>query len=154
MNSAFAELEAEAAAWFDREGVPEAARHITRKASLRYKHQGFELDIDWPDGPVSAETVAAAIDGFHDLHEQLYTFAQQDTPVEIVTLHVAAVGTLLQPSLSSCPRAAHLRMPRLIATWSTSTAVPGPCRSMTARNCPPTSSSRARHSLSNSIRQP
>ena len=103
MNSAFAELEAEAAAWFDREGVPEAARHITRKASLRYKHQGFELDIDWPDGPVSAETVAAAIDGFHDLHEQLYTFAQRDTPVEIVTLHVAAVGTLLQPSLSELP---------------------------------------------------
>ena len=103
MNSAFAELEAEAAAWFDREGVPEAARHITRKASLRYKHQGFELDIGWPDGPVSAETVAAAIDGFHDLHEQLYTFAQRDTPVEIVTLHVAAVGTLLQPSLSELP---------------------------------------------------
>ena len=103
MNSAFAELEAEAAAWFGREGVPEAARHITRKASLRYKHQGFELDIDWPDGPVSAETVAAAIDGFHDLHEQLYTFAQRDTPVEIVTLHVAAVGTLLQPSLSELP---------------------------------------------------
>ena len=103
MNSAFAELEAEAAAWFDREGVPEAARHITRKASLRYKHQGFELDIDWPDGPVSAETVAAAIDSFHDLHEQLYTFAQRDTPVEIVTLHVAAVGTLLQPSLSELP---------------------------------------------------
>ena len=103
MNSAYAELEAEAAAWFDREGVLEAARHITRKASLRYKHQGFELDIDWPDGPVSAETVAAAIDGFHDLHEQLYTFAQRDTPVEIVTLHVAAVGTLLQPSLSELP---------------------------------------------------
>ena len=103
INSAFAELEVEAAAWFDREGVPEAARHITRKASLRYKHQGFELDIDWPDGPVSAETVVAAIDGFHNLHEQLYTFAQRDTPVEIVTLHVAAVGTLLQPSLSELP---------------------------------------------------
>lgn len=100
MDAAFAELEAEATAWFDREGVPESARHITRKASLRYKHQGFELDIDWPAGPVSADTVAAAIEGFHDLHEQLYTFAQRDTPVEIVTLHVAAVGTLLQPSLS------------------------------------------------------
>ena len=103
INSAFADLEAEAAAWFDREGVPEAARHITRKASLRYKHQGFELDIDWPDGSVSEDTVAAAIDGFHDLHEQLYTFAQRDTPVEVVTLHVSAVGTLLQPKLSELP---------------------------------------------------
>ena len=99
MNEAFLELEMEAAAWFDREGVAEGARGTTRKASLRYKHQGFELDVDWPDGDVTGETVTSAIDAFHDLHEQLYTFSQHDTPVEIVTLHVAAVGTLLQPSL-------------------------------------------------------
>ena len=42
-----------------------------------------------------AETVAS----FHRLHEQLYTFAQEDTPVEIVTLRVNAVGRLPRPSL-------------------------------------------------------
>src|SRR5215210_149142 len=39
----FAELEAEAMAWFEAERVPEPARRIRRQASLRYQHQGFEL---------------------------------------------------------------------------------------------------------------
>ena len=66
-------------------------------ASLAGPGSSIELDV------TDDTAVAAAIDGFHDLHEQLYTFAQRDTPVEIVTLHVAAVSTLLQPSLSELP---------------------------------------------------
>jgi len=100
MANAFAQLEGEAEAWFERESVPASARQITRKASLRYKHQGFELDVEWPGDAVTPETTARALEGFHDLHEQLYTFAQRDTPIEIVTLHVSAVGTLLQPRLT------------------------------------------------------
>ncbi|MEC8372528.1 MAG: hypothetical protein VXZ99_17155, partial [Pseudomonadota bacterium] len=103
METAFRELEAEAANWFEREGVPQAARQLTRKASLRYKHQGFELDVDWTGDAVTAETTALTLDAFHTLHERLYTFAQKDTPIEIVTLHVAAVGELLRPKLSALP---------------------------------------------------
>ena len=43
---------------------------------------------------------AAAIERFHAENERLYTFAQRDTPVEIVTLEVAALGTLPGPSLT------------------------------------------------------
>lgn len=100
MEAAFAELEAEAMAWFEREGVPSAARQLKRNASLRYKHQGFELDVEWQGDKVTPEATARTLDGFHDLHEQLYTFAQRDTPIEIVTLHVTATGSLLQPKLS------------------------------------------------------
>jgi N-methylhydantoinase A len=100
MANAFAELESEAEAWFERESVPASARQITRKAGLRYKYQGFELDVEWPGDAVTPETTVRALEGFHDLHEQLYTFAQRDTPIEIVTLHVSAVGTLLQPHLT------------------------------------------------------
>jgi len=100
MANAYTALEAEAVAWFSREGVPDSARQLTRKASLRYKHQGFELDVDWAGEDVTPEATAKTLESFHDLHEQLYTFAQRDTPVEIVTLHVTAVGTLLQPRLS------------------------------------------------------
>ena len=103
METAFRELEAEAENWFEREGVPQAARQLTRKASLRYKHQGFELDVDWTGDAVTADTTALTLDAFHTLHERLYTFAQKDTPIEIVTLHVAAVGELLQPKLSALP---------------------------------------------------
>ncbi len=95
----YAALEAEATAWFDRERVPPSARQLIRRASLRYRHQGFELDVPWAGDGISADTTRHTLDAFHALHEQLYTFAQRDTPVEIVTLQVSAVGQLPQPHL-------------------------------------------------------
>lgn len=99
----YAELETEAKAWFERERVPPSAQQLTRHASLRYRHQGFELDVPWGGNDVSTSTIEATLEAFHALHEQLYTFAQRDTPVEIVTLHVAAVGRLPQPRLTERP---------------------------------------------------
>ncbi len=88
----FADLERQAREWLDAEAVPEATSRLSRWASVRYQNQGFELDVPWT-GPEA--TVAA----FHRLHEQRYTFAQEDTPVEIVTLRVDARGVFPAPAL-------------------------------------------------------
>jgi N-methylhydantoinase A len=101
----FAELEAQARAWLDAEGVAEAARGLTRHASLRYRHQGFELFVPWAAGEVSEPSARATVAAFHRLHERLYTFAQEDTPVEIVTLRVDAVGTFPPPAARELPPA-------------------------------------------------
>ena len=98
MESVLADLEAQAVAWFEREGLPPAGRVMERLASMRYQGQGFELTVPWR-GAVDAASTKAAIDRFHALHRKLYTFAQEDTPVEIVTLRVTAVGRLSQPEL-------------------------------------------------------
>ncbi len=95
----FGELEAEAAAWLEREDAPRDGRVIERQASMRYVHQGFELTAPWPAGPVDAAALREALAGFHRLHERLYTFASEDTPVEIVTLRVSAIGRLPPPAL-------------------------------------------------------
>ena len=92
----FADLEQRALAWLKAEAVPHDARRLTRWASVRYQNQGFELDVPWT-GPEA--TIAA----FHRLHEQRYTFAQDDTPVEIVTLRVDARGVFPQPLLRELP---------------------------------------------------
>ncbi|MGE3917994.1 MAG: hypothetical protein AB7F78_20050 [Hyphomicrobiaceae bacterium] len=96
VESIFEELEQQGREWLDAEAVPEAARRLTRWASVRYQNQGFELDVPWA-GP--DRTVAA----FHRLHEQRYTFSQQDTPVEIVTLRVEASGAFPEPTLAALP---------------------------------------------------
>ena len=43
--ASYAALEAEALAWLDAEGVPAKARRLSRQASMRYRHQGFELAV-------------------------------------------------------------------------------------------------------------
>jgi N-methylhydantoinase A len=95
----FAEMERDAAAWLDREGTPPAGRDIARQASLRYIQQGFELTVPWPGHETSEGSLAQCLANFHRLHERLYTFAQEDTPAEIVTLRVTAIGRLPNPSL-------------------------------------------------------
>jgi N-methylhydantoinase A len=99
----FAELEAEALAWLDAERVPESARRIRHQASLRYRHQGFELFVPWDSPGVTEAGLAATVAAFHQMHERLYTFSQEDTPVEVVTLSVAAEGVFPPPQLQELP---------------------------------------------------
>ena len=101
VSSAFDELQQEAVAWLDEEEVPDHSRSIEWEVAMRYKHQGFELNVPWTDRRVDADALARVTEGFHHLHEQLYSFSQEDTPVEIVTLRVTATGTL--PPLKSVP---------------------------------------------------
>jgi N-methylhydantoinase A len=94
MRSAFAKMTTQGESWLASEGVPEAGRNIAWQASLRYEHQGFEVTVPWIEREVNAQSVAATIEAFHERHQELYTFAQRDTPVEIVTLRVTATGSL------------------------------------------------------------
>jgi N-methylhydantoinase A len=100
MAAAFAGLQRDAGHWFDREKVPAAACRTVWSASLRYEHQGFELTVDWPGTVVDETAVRETVRRFHELHRTTYTFAQEDTPVEIVTLRVDARGSLPQPRLT------------------------------------------------------
>ncbi|HJU32026.1 MAG TPA: hydantoinase/oxoprolinase family protein [Hyphomicrobiaceae bacterium] len=101
----FAELDGQARNWLDDEAVPEAARRVTWHASMRYQHQGFELFVPWTGRDVTEASAAASVAAFHRLHERLYTFAQEDTPVEIVTLRVDARGVFPAPALRELPPA-------------------------------------------------
>ena len=69
-------------------------------------HQGFELTVPWPAGPVDTAGLTVAIAAFHRRHERLYTFAQEDTPVELVTLRVDEQASFRCRNCRSCRRAA------------------------------------------------
>jgi N-methylhydantoinase A len=109
----FSELEADARAWLEAEGVPEQARRTEWYASLRYQHQGFELDVPWASRSVTEASAAATVAAFHKLHERLYTFSQEDTPVEIVTLRVDARGVFPAPALRELPPSGPLEDARI-----------------------------------------
>ena len=108
----FQALDQEACAWLEQEEVPAAARRILWYASLRYQHQGFELTVPWAGREVTEAAAAATVAAFHRLHERLYTFAQEDTPVEFVTLRVDAQGVFPAPKLDELPPATGLQQAR------------------------------------------
>jgi N-methylhydantoinase A len=94
LAEAYADLARQASGWLDNENVAPRDRKLLLQASLRYKDQGFELDIPWAAGEVTPSALDATIKAFHDTHERLYTFALRDAPVEIVTLRVDAIGMM------------------------------------------------------------
>jgi N-methylhydantoinase A len=50
---------------------------------LRYRRQGYELNVDYdPQNP------AASVEAFHRLHEQRYGFCDKARPIEIVNLRL------------------------------------------------------------------
>ena len=85
---------------------------MTWHASLRYQHQGFELSVPWASRDVTEPSAAATVTAFHRLHERLYTFAQEDTPVEIVTLRVDARGIFPTPPMKELSPAGALEEAR------------------------------------------
>jgi N-methylhydantoinase A len=104
MARIFGELQAQAEAWLAHERIPAEQRSVRWQASLRYLHQGFELTVPWGGASVTPDAVDRTIAAFHALHEQLYTFNQPDTPVEIVTLRVTAEGALPRPRIPALPK--------------------------------------------------
>ena len=94
MEATWLALEAQAAADLAREGIAADRRRFVRQADVRYAKQGFELTLEVPPGPVDAAIVSAVVEGFHAMHQRLYTFADRVSPVEIVNLRVRAVGVM------------------------------------------------------------
>jgi N-methylhydantoinase A len=80
----FRELEERGRAEFAAEGLEGAAQ---RSVDVRYRGQGFELNVGWDD--VSPRS---GIDAFHLLHKERYGFSDAARPVEIVNLRLRMIA--------------------------------------------------------------
>jgi len=92
MEASYRIMQAETSAHLTAEGIPVAQQTFARLADLRYARQGFEITVAWPAPTVTEAAVHQLIDAFHQRHEQLYTYAAPDTPVEIINLRLRALG--------------------------------------------------------------
>lgn len=83
----FSRLEAAANKDFQREGWHQRGRPvITRSLDLRYRGQGFELDV-----PLYNAKTRSALDAFHREHQRRYGYSHPEREVEIVTVRLRAV---------------------------------------------------------------
>jgi N-methylhydantoinase A len=102
LTGAFSELEAEAGAWLEREGVPPAERAFVRAFDMRYLGQNFELRVAEPPGG----DVGALRAAFFREHERVYGYHAEDEPIQIVNVRLTALGAppaLPMPPLAAAP---------------------------------------------------
>ena len=82
----------------DRSGIaPESIPTPRRSLDMRYRGQEHTVEV-----AVDADTVldrAGMTAAFHERHQRRYTFALQDTAVEIVNLRVTATASIARPTV-------------------------------------------------------
>ncbi|UFN48858.1 hydantoinase/oxoprolinase family protein [Roseomonas sp. OT10] len=98
LEAAFAELETQAEAWFEEEGVAPAERRLTRTVDMRYAGQNYELPVALPGGVLDGTTLLALGEGFAEAHRRQYGFVAEGEPVQLVTFRIEAVGLVAKAS--------------------------------------------------------
>lgn len=100
ITSWYKQLEADAAAQMEREGVEPGRVQLVRTADARYVGQGYELEVPAASDDVTQSDLNDIIERFHEAHVQSYGYASRDNSVEIVNVRVTALATMPQPDLS------------------------------------------------------
>ena len=86
------------------QGVAAEAMEIQYSADMRYLDQIYEVTVPVPDTDLSdVEFLGHLTSNFHRRYQELYSYAQQDQEVRLITLRVAAVGKL--PRIAQLDRA-------------------------------------------------
>jgi N-methylhydantoinase A len=81
------------------EGVPVDRRRFQRTLDIRYKGQGFELNVE-TTGKFTSASVGEAVKEFHGKHMEVYGYMDVDEPVEFVNAKLRVIGLLDTPSLA------------------------------------------------------
>ncbi len=92
LNADLEAAEAEITAQLIADGVAADAVALHRTGELRYQGQGYELQVDMPQGRLTEREMAAVITAFHARHDAEYGHAFPKAPVEIVNLRLAGTG--------------------------------------------------------------
>jgi N-methylhydantoinase A len=88
LTAPFAELEGQAHAWLDREGVPPERRRLTRALDMRYVGQNFELLVPAP----AALEPDALRRAFLAEHACVYGHSADDDAIQVVSYRLTALG--------------------------------------------------------------
>ncbi|WP_017728853.1 hydantoinase/oxoprolinase family protein [Halalkalibacterium ligniniphilum] len=86
---------------FEQEGVKKENVLCSRFVDLRYVGQEHTVKVPVFNGEITEETMRQMIEKFHETHEKLYTFKLEESPTEIVNLHLIAFGTVKKPELAT-----------------------------------------------------
>jgi N-methylhydantoinase A len=98
LETLYGEMEVEGVATLSQEGIPERRRSFRRTMDMRYRGQGYELNVDTRK-PVTHSSLAESIKAFHVKHREVYGYSAEEEPAEIVNAKLRVIGLLEKPRL-------------------------------------------------------
>jgi N-methylhydantoinase A len=76
---------------YEAENIARSRVHFLRYARIRYQNQEHSVEIDLPEGAITAELMTHIIEHFHTNYEREYTY-RLPAPVELVCYHLVAIA--------------------------------------------------------------
>ncbi len=99
INDTYAEIEETGVRHLLADGFENDRILIRRRIDMRYVGQVHECSVDIENFTIDASTVDRLRDAFHARHEQLYTYSEKQTPIEVVNLESTLYGRVDRPAL-------------------------------------------------------
>jgi N-methylhydantoinase A len=98
-------LEQEAIDWVRAEVGAGAPPELTYTAEMRYQGQSFEIETAFDAEAMRTKNIAALRDAFHQAHERLYRYRDEDAVIQVVAVRVVAKVRTPRPVLTPIPDA-------------------------------------------------
>ncbi len=97
IDQLFTEIEAQGIAHLTSDGFGAGNTMIKRSLDMRYVGQVHECTVEIGNFPVNAQTIDQIKAAFHARHEQLYTYAEPHSTVEVVNIESTVYGLVDKP---------------------------------------------------------
>ena len=97
IDALFTEIEAQGVAHLATDGFTESSTMIKRSLDMRYVGQVHECTVEIGNFPVNSHTIDQIKAAFHARHEQLYTYAEPHSTVEVVNIESTVYGLVEKP---------------------------------------------------------
>lgn len=99
VEEVYRELERQARATLEREGMGPEEMSFERRADVRYVGQSHELAVPLTRRRLEAADFRKLLEEFHREHDRAYGFSAPGEPAELVNLRLTAIGNIAKPRL-------------------------------------------------------
>jgi len=100
INKTFKEIESKGIEHLNKDGFEEKKINIYRSLEMRYVGQIHECTVNIDFFEITEETLKNIKEAFHNRHEELYTYSEKDSPVELVNIESTIYGRIDRPNYS------------------------------------------------------
>ena len=100
INKTFKEIESKGIEHLNKDGFEEKKINTYRSLEMRYVGQIHECTVNSDFFEITEETLQNIKEAFHNRHEELYTYSEKDSPVELVNIESTIYGRIDRPNYS------------------------------------------------------
>jgi len=104
LEAEYLRLESKARDWLSHEVADAGRGQFSLAAEMRYKGQSFEIETPLQRDDLSQGNLAALRDAFHQQHQHLYAYSEQDALIQVVSLRLVVSMPTPKPQLEPLPQ--------------------------------------------------